>query len=383
MAEIVKISGLPLLATAPATTVEFAINDGGTTKKLTLDNLMTRVGSLGALTGGITNTSIVAAINYVYGLDASISSKGFVTTGTQSIAGNKTLTGQFILDGNHLAFKSSIAPNYVVLASGAAASSFYVYLPVSLPGSTSFLTINASGQMATTTSVVTSVATGAGLTGGPITSTGTIALATSGVVSGVYGSTVSIPQITVDNYGRLTGVVTSNIPNASSVANGLLTSTDWNTFNGKLATPTLTTNAVTVWSGSALTEVNNFESTLSTPNERVIKVPGIYNVGTEIHSKITRVDSNVTMDGTERLILIDAPSTSNLEVTLPQSATIDIGATFYFKVTTTSATSVKLMVTGSDYIDTVGIQEVTLDVSQGYAAVTFVDANEFQVLYKK
>ena len=47
---------------------------------------------------------------------------------------------------------------------------------------------------------VTSVATGAGLTGGPITSTGTIALASSGVTAGSYTSA----NITVDAYGRIT-----------------------------------------------------------------------------------------------------------------------------------------------------------------------------------
>lgn len=383
MAEIVKISGLPLLATAPATTVEFAINDGGTTKKLTLDNLMTRVGSLAALTGGITNTSIVAAINYVYGLDASISSKGFVTTGTQSIAGNKTLTGQLILDGNHLAFKSSIAPNYVVLASGAAASSFYVYLPTALPGSTSFMTITSGGQIGTTTSVVTSVATGAGLTGGPITSTGTIALAASGVVSGTYGSTVTIPQITVDTYGRITGVATAIIPNASTVATGLLTSTNWNTFNGKLDTPTLNSESVVSWNGSGLTETTDFEATTNQLSNRVVKVPNSWNKGSEINDKIQTVTANTTLDGSERLTLIDPTPASNIQINFPPSATIDVGTTYYFKIVNNDATSVKLLVTGSDYIDQIGVQEVSLNVSYGYAAVIYAEANHFETLYIK
>lgn len=45
---------------------------------------------------------------------------------------------------------------------------------------------------------VTQVNTGAGLTGGPITSTGTISLATSGVAAGTYN------LVTVDEYGRVT-----------------------------------------------------------------------------------------------------------------------------------------------------------------------------------
>jgi hypothetical protein len=49
------------------------------------------------------------------------------------------------------------------------------------------------------TGTVTQVNTGAGLTGGPITATGTIALTTTGVAPGTYSN----PTITVDSYGRI------------------------------------------------------------------------------------------------------------------------------------------------------------------------------------
>jgi hypothetical protein len=49
------------------------------------------------------------------------------------------------------------------------------------------------------TGTVTQVNTGAGLTGGPIISTGTIALTTTGVAPGTYSN----PTITVDSYGRI------------------------------------------------------------------------------------------------------------------------------------------------------------------------------------
>ncbi|MBI3218321.1 MAG: tail fiber domain-containing protein [Bacteroidetes bacterium] len=83
---------------------------------------------------------------------------------------------------------------------------------------------------------VTSVATGTGLTGGPITSVGTIALANTAVTTGTYGTTTSVGQFTVDQQGRITAASNQAIPTASTTVTGLLTSADWNTFNNKLST---------------------------------------------------------------------------------------------------------------------------------------------------
>ncbi|UOF00994.1 tail fiber domain-containing protein [Bdellovibrio reynosensis] len=57
--------------------------------------------------------------------------------------------------------------------------------------------INAGGT-------VTNIATGTGLSGGPITSTGTISLANTAVTPAVYGSTTAVATFTVDAQGRLT-----------------------------------------------------------------------------------------------------------------------------------------------------------------------------------
>jgi len=68
---------------------------------------------------------------------------------------------------------------------------------------------------------VTSVATGTGLTGGPITSTGTISLANTAVSAGSYGSASQVPTYTVDAQGRLTAASNTAISIANTAVSGL------------------------------------------------------------------------------------------------------------------------------------------------------------------
>lgn len=62
---------------------------------------------------------------------------------------------------------------------------------------------------------VTSVGTGTGLTGGPITSTGTISIANTGVTAGTYGDAATVPVPTVNEQGQITGITTATITPAS------------------------------------------------------------------------------------------------------------------------------------------------------------------------
>jgi hypothetical protein len=76
---------------------------------------------------------------------------------------------------------------------------------------------------------VTSVATGTGLTGGPITSTGTISIANTTVTAAAYGSATAVPTYTVNAQGQLTAAANVSIAIPSSaitdkgLANGVAT----------------------------------------------------------------------------------------------------------------------------------------------------------------
>jgi hypothetical protein len=74
---------------------------------------------------------------------------------------------------------------------------------------------------------VTSIATGTGLTGGPITSTGTISIDVTGVSAATYGSSSVVPVIAVNAQGQITSATNTTI-NAVTLTTGTISTTPSN-----------------------------------------------------------------------------------------------------------------------------------------------------------
>lgn len=68
---------------------------------------------------------------------------------------------------------------------------------------------------------VTSISTGTGLTGGPITSTGTISIDVTGVTAATYGSATTAPAIAVNAQGQITSATNTTITPAVGSITGL------------------------------------------------------------------------------------------------------------------------------------------------------------------
>ena len=80
---------------------------------------------------------------------------------------------------------------------------------------------------------VTNVTAGSGLTGGTITGAGTIALASSGVAAGTYGTSSAVPQLVIDAFGRVTSAGTVAVSGGGGLpaANGTASSPSINFTN--------------------------------------------------------------------------------------------------------------------------------------------------------
>ena len=119
------------------------------------------------------------------------------------------------------------------------------------------VTVGGSG----TNGTVTNIATGTGLTGGPITGTGTISLANTAVVAGTYGTASQVSQVTIDAQGRITSASNVTIAIANSDVSGLGTMSTQNA------------NAVAITGGNVVANVTVTNATAASATFATASLP--------------------------------------------------------------------------------------------------------------
>lgn len=111
-----------------------------------------------------------------------------------------------------------------------------------------------------TGSGVTSIATGTGLTGGPITSTGTISIANTGVTAGTYGTDARNMTLTVNAQGQITNIfdqpisiapsqINATIPNSGLTNSSITINGTSVSLGGSITVTATATNALTIGTG--------------------------------------------------------------------------------------------------------------------------------------
>jgi len=265
-----NVTGLGTMATqnANAVTITGGSVNSVTSNASTFTNASIQSGSVGNVT--LSNITTTGLTGYLYGNGSGSNVSASTTIPVSSVSGAVPNTTT-VTAGTGLAGGGALSSNITLnIANTTVTSGTYG------GGSNAVsITVNAQGQLTAASNVaipqgtVTSVATGTGLTGGPVTSSGTISIANTAVTAGSYGNASTVGTFTVNAQGQLTAASNTSIAIAVGAVSG--------------AVP----NTITISTGTGLTGGGDLSTnrTLSVVANTTQQLVGTQNNGTNIATR--------------------------------------------------------------------------------------------------
>ena len=217
--------------------------------------------------------------------------------------------------------------------------------------------LKTASSASATSGTVTNIATGTGLTGGPITTTGTISLANTAVTAASYGDAQTVASFTVDAQGRLTAaanVTIGSLPN-SALANSSINFTYAGGIAGSASAALGGTNALSL---SAIPNASLANSTATLGNATITLGGSTTSVGNLTVTNVTITGArfayiaktaNYTVVATDYTVAANA-STGALSITLFTAAG-NQGKVYVIKKMDSTANVVTVATTSSQTID--------------------------------